>query len=264
MGTVYIHEVIKFGKYEHMKALQEGKIFARPLGYFQDMENKELDKAMRHDQYEGTAELHQPKVLMEKGEKVLVTDPEGNITGDITSSIIGPMKLSNGYLKNTPVFCMFSIHSELLNDYERGTIAALIDSRVEEFGDYVLIINDYTNFIDRVNKLCEVYTNRKLKAIPGIVEYVDTSKFHGKYGVFKKPHEYSYQNEFRIVFDGVSIPSDHSIIAEIGDISDISTLMPFNQFKKSFKVKRRNLEFDPFLPFKLQQPRILQTCTIPK
>lgn len=264
MGTVYIHEVIKFGKYEHMKALQEGKIFARPLGYFQDMENKELDKAMRHDQYEGTAELHQPKVLMEKGEKVLVTDPEGNITGDITSSIIGPMKLSNGYLKDTPVFCMFSIHSELLNDYEKGTIAVLIDSRVEEFGDYVLIINDYSKFIDRVNKLCEVYTNRKLKAVPGIVEYVDTSEFHGKYGVFKKPHEYSYQNEFRLVFDGVSIPSDHSIIAEIGDISDISTLMPFNQFKKSFKVKRRNLEFDPFLPFKLQQPRILQTCTIPK
>ncbi|MDL4842482.1 hypothetical protein [Aquibacillus rhizosphaerae] len=257
METIYIHEVIKFGKYEHMKALQEGKIFARPLGYFQDIERKELDKAMRHDQYEGTDELYQPKVMMEKGESVFVTNPEGNVLGDITSSILGPMKMSSGYLTNTPVFCMFSIHSELLRAYEKGLIETLIGQRVKEFGNYVLIITDYNEFIERIDKLCKKYSNRKLSAVPGVVEYVDTKTFHGKYGVFKKPLEYSYQNEFRIVFDGLSISSDHSIIAEIDDISDISKLMPYKQFRKSYRVRMKNLEFDPFLPYKLQQPRTI-------
>lgn len=263
METIYIHEIIKFGEYKHMKALQEGKIFARPLSYYQDMERKELDNAMRHDQFEGTAELHQPKTFMEQGKKVLVTDPEGNVLSDVTSSIIGPMKMSNGRLRNTPVFCMFSIHSELLQDYERGSIPALIDPRVEEFGGYVLIINDYAKFIDRVNKEIDRenkhFKNQKLRAVPGIVEYVDTNKFHGEYGFFKKPQEYSYQNELRIVFDGVLISSDQSIIAEIGDISDISELMSYHQFKQSYKVKRGPLEFNPFSPYKLQQPKIQQT-----
>ncbi|MCP3033449.1 hypothetical protein LF817_19165 [Halobacillus sp. A1] len=255
--TIYIHEVIKFGKYEHMKSLQEGKIFARPLGYFQDMEHKELDKAMRHDQYEGTDELYQPKVLMKKGRSVLVTDPEGNVLEDVTSSIIGPIKRNYGYSTNKPVFCMFSIHSELLKAYEKGSISRLVDPQVKEFGDYVLIITDYEEFIIRVNKLCKKYSNRNLKAIPGVVEYVDTKNFHGKYGVFKKPHEYAYQNELRIVFNGLSIPSNQSIIAEIDDISDISKLMPYNHFRQSYRVRMKNLEFDPFLPYKLQQPRIL-------
>src|SRR5699024_8781950 len=168
------------------------------------------------------------------------------------------------YLRNTPVFCLFSIHSELLRDYERGLIMKLVDPRVKEFGDYVLIINDYERFINRVDKLFEQYSNRNLRAVPGIVEYVDTGKFHGKYGVFKKPLEYSYQNELRIVFDGLSVTSDKSIIAEIGDISDISTLMPYNQFRKSYKVIKGNLEFNPFLPFKLQQPVCLNSDLVLK
>lgn len=257
MDTIYIHEVIKFGKYEHMKELQEGKIFARPLGYFQGMEYKELDRAMRYDQFEGTAELHQSKNLMDEGRSVLLVDNEDNIIGDLTSSIIGPMKLSSGYLKSVPVFCTFSIHSKLLKDYEDGTITRLIDPRVEEFGDYVLIINDYATFIDRVDKILQMYVKHNLRAVSGIVEYVDVKKFHGEYGVFKKPLEYSYQNEFRIVFEGLSIPSDKSIIVEIGDISDISTLITYNEFKEHFKIIKGNLAFDPFLPFKLQQPQII-------
>lgn len=257
METIYIHEVIKFGDYENMKNLQQkGDIFARPLGYFQSFE--ELDEAMRFDQYEGTTELQQPKVLMEKGRPVLVADAEGNILGDITSSIIGPMKMSKGYLKNTPVFCMFSVHSDILRDYQKGTITSLINPKVKEFGDYVLVINNYSELINRIKKFCGEFINRKLTAVPGVVEYVDISTYHGDYGVFKKPNEYSYQNELRIVFDGIKIPSEDAVIARIGDISDISVLMPYHQFRNSYKVKLRNLEFDPFLPFKLQQPRILK------
>lgn len=212
MGTIYIHEIIKFGKYEHMKALQEGKIFARPLNYFQHIEHQELDKAKRHDKYEGTTLLHQPEVLMNKGEKVLISDPDGNILGDITPSIIGPMRLSNTKLQKTPVFCMFSIHSKIVDEYTQGLKITLVDSRVEEFGNYILMINDYDKFMVKVNKACNKFTRGKVKAEPGIVEYVNTEKFHGKYGVLKKPLEYSYQNEFRIAFDGFSIPSDLSIV----------------------------------------------------
>lgn len=225
MENIYIHELIKFGKYEHMKALQEGKIFARPLSYFQNTEQAELDKASRHDQYEGTLELHQPKILMEQGGNVLVANPEGEILADITPSIIGPIRASNGYIKSTPVFCMSAIHSELLNNYQNGKVPVLIDNRFEEFGDYVLIIYDYTKFIEKVKKLCEKYTSNKIAPVPGIVKYVDINNYHGKYGVFKKPFEFSYQIEFRIAFDGLSLPSDHSIIVDIGDISDFSTLI---------------------------------------
>lgn len=257
MNTIYIHEIIKFGKYEHMRDLQQGKIFARSLGYFQGVEIKELDKAKRYDQFEGTSELHQPEIFLKKGSGVLLVDTEDNIVGDLTSSIIGPMKFSSGNIKRTPVFCTFSIHSKLLKDYEDGKIPKLIDPRVEKFGDYVLIISDYTSFIDRVNKLFQVYATQGLKAIPKVVEYVDVEKFHGEYGVFKKPLEYSYQSEFRIAFEGLSIPGDESIVVEIGDISDISNLITYDEFREHFKIIKGNLAFDPFLPFKLQQPQII-------
>lgn len=257
MTSIYIHEVIKFGDYEHMKNLQQkGDIFARPLGYFQDFE--ELDEAMRFDRYEGTTELHQPKVLMDRGQSVLVADPEGNIVGDITSAIIGPMRMSKGHLKYTPVFCTFSVHSEVLADYRNGKITTLIDPKVKEFGNYVLIINDYSELIRRIHEFVAELTEREVRVVPGVVEYVDIDTFHGEYGVFKKPKEYSYQNEMRIVFDGIRIPNEDAIIARIGDISDISVLMPYKSFKNFYRVRIGNLEFNPFFPFKLQQPRVLK------
>lgn len=234
MGINYINKIIKFGKYEHMKSLQEGKIFARPLGYFQKMEQDNLDKAMRHDKYEGTFELRQPKTSHEEGDKIFISNKEGNITKDITSGIIGPMRLSNKSIKGMPVFCMYSINSNVLEDYKKGLIKNLIDPKVEEFGDYALVIDDYKEFIERVSRFSNINVgpNKKIKIVSGIVDYVDVEKFHGNYGAFKKPYEYSYQSEFRIAFERLSIPTDHTIIAPIGDISDISTLMPYNQFKK--------------------------------
>ncbi|CAN7578517.1 hypothetical protein [Rossellomorea sp. LjRoot5] len=262
MEPINIHYLIKFGKYEHMRALQRGRIRSLPLGYYQKMEreSKELDTAKRYDGFEATSELIQPEVLMERGEKMYLFDPQGKLLSDkLASAMIGPGKMSTGNMRSTPVFCIFAIHSELIEDYKRGNVTTLVDPRVEEFGGYALVINDYKEFMYRINKVFEEFRGR-YKAVPGIVEYVDTNTFHGHYGFFRKPIEFSFQKELRIVFDGISIDVEHLIVFELGDISDISTLMSYNQFKNHFKIQVNGLEFNPFVPYKLQQPILERKC----
>ncbi|MCQ6524000.1 MULTISPECIES: hypothetical protein [Bacillus] len=259
METILIHDLIKFGAYEHMKSFQEGKIFCRPLTYYQKAEEDILDLAKRYDEYEGVSELVQPKVLMRNNEKIELFSSEGEYIGDLTPGIQGPMKYYKGTSRSTPIFCMYSITSRHLKAYEKGINNILIDERIREFGKYLVIINDIEEFMDRIKKACvKVKQKQKVEVnVEGIlIEYVDVNNYHGEYGIGKKPLEFTYQNEFRLVIDGIALPKDEAIIFDIGDISDISTLMSYTEFKNVFKVLKNNMGYNPFAPYKLQQPAL--------
>ncbi|PFX69845.1 hypothetical protein COL39_26355 [Bacillus cereus] len=257
METIIIQDLIKFGEYEHMKSFQEGKIFCRPLTYYQKAEEDILDLAKRYDEYEGVSELVQPKVLMRNNEKIELFSSEGEYIGDLTSGIQGPMKYYKGTSRSTPVFCMYSITSQHLKEFEQGINNILIDERIQEFGKYLVIINDIQEFMDRIKKECiKVKKIQKVKVnVEGIlIEYVDINNYHGEYGIGKKPLEFIYQNEFRLVMDGISLSKDEAIFFDIGDISDISTLMSYTEFRNAYKVIKNNRGYNPFAPYKLQQP----------
>jgi hypothetical protein len=255
MKDVIVYDLIKFGSYEHMKQFQKGKIFARPLGFFKETEQDILDNAKRHDQYEGAAEIIQPKVLIQNNEKITIQAKDGGQKFDITPDIYGNIKMYTGQALNTPVFCMYSVNSIVLDEYQQGKICTLIDKQVNEFGKYLVFIKDFETFINRIKAECRKQKNPEVKPIYNLVEYIDVNTHHGEYRVFNKPMDFKFQSEFRIAFYGVTIPNDNALNIDIGDISDISTLMSFEEFKRTYRICIKGMEYNPFVPFKLQKPK---------
>ena len=68
----------------------------------------------------------------------------------------------------------------------------------------------------------------------GHVNYIDLRNHNGTKTLFQKDANYKYQNEFRIFIES---DSQDPLKFKIGDISNITTLVDFDTFRK-IKYKR--------------------------
>lgn len=245
----YIHFFIKFGEKEYMEEFRKGKIFCRPLTYFQKQEKQDLAK--RHDKYEGVTRLVQPTVLKKQNVEMVLGYGEFDgekfeNTIEITDNILGPIRFSNGIDSKKPVHCLYAFCNSHFQQYLDGTLKVLFDERVKEFGGYVVFIKDPREFMKRVKKSAEIIN---LKMEEGLISYIDAEKHHGEYGIFSKPVEFEYQREFRIAFNMWLENSDETFILNIGDISDITMLLSFDELKKELFVTDDNeVRHSPFSP----------------
>lgn len=93
------------------------------------------------------------------------------------------------YIAAANIYCM-----TLLNTDE------YIDSRVyqevRKFGKYSVVILDFDEFINKINKVKTVYkkNNTENNLTFGKVEYINGDRPH----IFRKAEEFKYENEFRI------------------------------------------------------------------
>ena len=94
-----------------------------------------------------------------------------------------------------------------------------IDNACKKFGDTCVLILDINEFINRVDKAAK---RNGYDIIYSPVEYIDLKEFHGKWSVFKKPIQYSYQSEFRfLIRREVSEP----LLLNIGSLEDIAAIV---------------------------------------
>ena len=212
--------------------LVRGKIYANALKYFQNLESE--DASGRADPCEGMMAWLQP------GEITLVLNGM-----DITADLAGPVEAQTNWAKYLNVFCLHAGHSEVLDVPSRTGLTVeqiqqelLIPDTCYSFGEHAVVILDTPEFIRRV----EAALPGGVNMCKGLVEYYDPDTFSGHFfGVqptFRKHKKYSYQREYRLVFESPS-ERDTPLVFEVGDLSDITRQLKSAELNNSLKMALR-------------------------
>ena len=216
---------VKFFKEEdHAKQFVSGVMYANRISYF-----KGIEESNRGDRHEG-AILLQP-------DQARIKINGMDITGDLAEAVEVQMNWTN----DLNVFCMYAAHS---GDQETLSVESIDDfkemMRIPEdclsFGSHAVVITSASKFLQRV----KAAALRENYGVHGrLVKYYDPRNFHGGSPeeiepIFNKRDEYEHQHEYRIAITGVE--GNGPLILDIGDISDISTLMDAAEINDKLKV----------------------------
>ena len=225
MKTIEVKGIplIKFQSQERIEALQQGHLYAKTLKYYRDLEQETCDADIG-DEFEAMLHVNEGYIHF----------PDTNETFELADTLI-PTSRSNDF-----VFCMFSIYPML----QRFSFTDEQKEKMESFGDTALIILDSEEFVSRVLKAAE---EKGFEAHFGEVKYYDPSIDGGNFILsllkgmwnisFWKRKRYSYQQEGRFVF--VSGDKADHIDLDIGDISDISVVLPTSKVLAAYVEKNK-------------------------
>lgn len=210
-----------FDNEDHVKDFLNGRIYANTLGKFKRLEG--TDDSGRGDRHEGTTAWLQP------GQARL------EINGmNITDDLAGPVQLQKNWLNHLHIFCLHAVHSGSLDmatvsneNIEELRKQFLIPDECRRLGEHAVVVNNVPEFI-RLMEAAAAANNYRVAR--GLVRYYDPESFHGNFrdveSIFHKQERYSYQREFRYVFDNGLVGAT-PLILEIGDISDITRRFDF-------------------------------------
>lgn len=188
----------KFGKEEHIRQLQEGKIFFNAIKTYRDD-----GTSYRGDSMEGKIPLD-PK-------KIAIYDKEGN---NILDKIPRPTEVIKefGGDEELKMFCAAIINVETINDLGKNewVLKEKFKNAVKDFGEYVLVFYS-AELIENIDKVADTFESgivydarpilyRNFKDYEHTEEYRATGSFMDPY--FVKSLKYKMQNEWRIIIDG--------------------------------------------------------------
>lgn len=228
-----MYHFFRFSTYSRLKKMQEnGHIYMKNLRFFRDLERKTMIRG-KGDQYEAR---------LFNSSKVEIFDPETNeLIGKSNNATVQ----DESFLKS-PVFCMtFKNLFEDVDNINDSKIVSHIKFNSKLFKDFedlgeelfVLIITNTEEFLKRF-KIATNGMNCKIQH--GIITYRDTSYIYknGDKFEFNSPFHkdtfFEHQEEFRILIDE---KVDDNLEIEIGDISDISTLLNADQLKNGLRIE---------------------------
>ena len=194
---------------KYAEDILEGKLYCNTIDFFKKAEAKE-DNECRNDSLEGCAFL-----LNKKESAYLTTTIDGK---EEILAEIRDLKIFNQNLNFKKIFCVYSFLEECQKDY------FLIDEKFLSMGKYFLLIFYPDEFIERIHKTLK---EKEYTFEYNFVEYVDSTKFSGKWEYFKKDKKYEYQKEFRIYFESKEKDAE---ILNIGNISDIAMVCSKKEF----------------------------------
>lgn len=229
--------LIKFGEKENLLKLQEGNLYMKNLKYYNDLEEKQALIGMG-DKDDGKA------VLTYVDFKMIDID-----TGKIILAGKYDKAVLDYKICNNPVFCLFALDNRNIVKY--GSLNEdNIDYRMEfteiqkkefkkNFGDSALLINNPYEFINRINKS---FKEQELSFLNGKVDYYDQSindkemidsikQDYNKVAFWKRKSDFDYQQEYRILCTSIEV--DDYIQINIGDIKDITQIIPMEEIFKS-------------------------------
>ena len=213
---MYIHLLIKFGSKTYMDNFQKGELHCRQLRKYKELEKEESennDDTKRGDKYEGAFMVYNPK------------KSSLSINGKTIQGIVGNTTVYRDYDLDKPVFCMYALTNDNLDKFIDKKSDFIINPAMKKFGDTAVCITNPNEFFLRLDKALKEKYNTGYEA--RYVEYIDFNEDNCKWGVFKKPIEFSYQNEYRIL-PHLRIENEY-ININIGDISDITKSVPVSE-----------------------------------
>lgn len=196
---------LKFGKKEHIEALQKGDVFMNTLAYFQTAPEENLIG----DKFEGI------KHLLGFRDLTLNIAYKGK---DIIFKSVGTVYAHPTERYEGNIYCLYGAHEQMLESRLKDNLGELPIGNV--FGDceYFAIINNPKEFVRRIEVFCaSAGYNMVIKG----VNYIDFNTYQGVMTPFVKRDLYKGQNEIRIFIEN---DIGKSLAFNIGDISDICTI----------------------------------------
>ena len=221
--TITGFPLIKIQSKYRIESLQHGHLYAKTLEYYRELERSTGDAAVG-DLFDGMFHVNTGELrLKETGETIELNDT-----------------LIRTSASDNCVFCMLCIDPRT----QRFAFSDEQREKLKSFGDTALIITDSDEFISRVknaaNRQGITAYFRPINYFDETEDYVNivASMFSGVWNVaFWKRKAYAYQQECRFVFLTNESPCDH-IELDIGDISDISVIVPVEAALKGIVEKR--------------------------
>jgi hypothetical protein len=200
--------LFKFGQRDHLEQLRDGDlVYLNPQSYFSELEADEA----RADRFEGTSKIISPASVGEFRISGPVTKVGNKIQfADISiapSEMAGPVSLSLDK-DACNIYCMFAL--------SRPKSPPIADERVLRFGDSFLLVLNTREFLDRV---CAAAKAAGFAYRYGPVRYYDASSHSGPTGPFRKPNEFSWQNEFRLAVHPARLQAVELVAGSLRDIT---------------------------------------------
>ncbi|WP_024642276.1 hypothetical protein [Pseudomonas syringae] len=234
-----------FDKEEYADAfIQTGEMFCKTIGQFRQIEGD----VARGDQFEAPSGWHQPDRI---SLKLSFKTPDGEENTFPVEGLAGPVVMQHTAHDSLNVFCMYAVtipdfkesyetEEERLRAVERVNSMLKVHSTLDEemllLGEHAVLIIKVAEFMDKVSKAAE---SEGYSSWRGLVDYFDPETFHGSFGeiesVFKKRSIYSYQKEFRFVFDSITPEGTKTIHA--GSLDGIAFKLKTNEINSKIELK---------------------------
>lgn len=206
----------------------KGLIYLNPLEYYRGIEkiiNGDIDKSEKrndaiNDYLEGSVASVNPDDLEEYGLGFL---------DDVKNDLVGNVHLLSEDLKYLKVFCLYT----LLFDPE-NKVVWMPSERVRQFGhQFAVVIHNPDAFAQRIIACLEKNNGYgRIIAFNGdFVQYYDNDSRTKRLGVYNKTAEFEWEHEFRFIFPERE-PNLDPIILDIGNITDIATIISVEEFMK--------------------------------
>ena len=222
----------KFQSKEKIEMFQRGKMYMKSLEWYRN--NAKISAV--GDDYEAMLHINEGAIIvMSENESEVIS--YADLTDTLKSTVHG----------KDFVFCMFSISPQTkcfsFTEEQRNNMLG--------FGDTALLIENSEEFYNRVRNSMKKEHISLQNAYCGRVEYYDesvdslqiiSSLLKGMHNVaFQKRKKYSYQQEYRILVPYDSQDEDF-LELDIGDISDISEIIPAKTILKSLCKKADTIQ----------------------
>lgn len=239
--------LFKVASYEHVKSLQDGKIYMNSMAYLSSFSGEEKI-GLRRDDFEQTY-----LKLNSGSDGRIVRELAMEINGKET--ILGPESVMTVNLPEPSQIMIFSMvclaeaQDELIASKRNGDI--LLSKRFSEFGTHALKINNITEFTKKISDAISVredlYNSPTFEGRCGQVEYIDVLSHSGPFGVFRKPVDYAWQREYRVCLGAyaTALNSRGALELNIGSIADISIIMTVEQLTMPIAYGRRSYRICP-------------------
>ncbi len=216
-------------------------MYMNSVNYFSELKGEEAT-ALRKDALEKNyLMVHSQQGAKQVGEFFIEVDGE--------EVSLGPEALLHVDLpspSNIFIFCMAALADGLdglIPGEKAGKVT--LSNRFAELGDHVLLVNNHGEFSKRMNAAIlahpYLYSSPFFEGGHGQVDYVDMSKHNGIVGLFRKDIEYAWQREYRFCLGCTSeaLNANGALELEIGDLCDITTIVPVEQFSSQTITLRR-------------------------
>ena len=208
------HLMKTYAEKEHANALMQGTIFANPLSYFKQMEERDI----RRDTNEGIMTMPLTEGLRLELTSTAMDHPIVMKRDDLAE----PPTLQPRWFDAINLFCMHIV--DIHREGNTGTLK--VPTRAMSFGRHAVVILDVYEFIRRVK---EAVNRAGYRLSYKSVEYYDpTVGMHTNPAtlepIFTKRNNYQEEQEFRFAIDRMlAIPTPLEL--DIGPIQDIAKLI---------------------------------------
>lgn len=226
--------LVKIGQIEHLEALRQGRLWARHLEFYKQVEGPPLAHQDSQEGLRGVYQATRIEVRIEPpGQDPIILSSDNGLIGQVLVSADLAV----------PALCLHAIHTGEWTNRQIGEAELELFRRhleipesMSKFGTHALCIYNVQAFQRRIEKACSA---QNIQLSRRFVRYVDPERIHGGIPTaltgFVKKSSFKDEREYRYLFRAAQTLPDPFIL-EVGSLEDITNIIPLTDFNSQIRV----------------------------